>query len=291
MQQIPDYSHPDFAWTAPAKLNLFLHITGRREDGYHLLQTIFQFVEFGDKLFFEVTRDGKISLSPKLDGVDESENIIVKAAKLLQQKTGTPFGVNIELEKRIPMGGGLGGGSSNAATTLLALNKLWNIHFDKQQLMELGITLGADVPVFIYGQTAWAEGVGEKLKTVTAPESWYVIIFPRVNINTGTIFSSEELTRDKLPIRIRDFLDGTTENVFETIVSKRYPEVKEAINWLSQFSKTKLTGTGACIFASFETEQHAQEIAKQVPAKWQAFVTKGSNKTNIERFYWGVAKR
>ena len=291
MQQIPDYSHPDFAWTAPAKLNLFLHITGRREDGYHLLQTIFQFVEFGDKLFFEVTRDGKISLSPKLDGVDESENIIVKAAKLLQQKTGTPFGVNIELEKRIPMGGGLGGGSSNAATTLLALNKLWNIHFDKQQLMELGITLGADVPVFIYGQTAWAEGVGEKLKTVTAPESWYVIIFPRVNINTGTIFSSEELTRDKLPIRIRDFLDGTTENVFETIVSKRCPEVKEAINWLNQFSKTKLTGTGACIFASFETEQHAQEIAKQVPAKWQAFVTKGSNKTNIERFYWGVAKR
>ena len=286
-----DFHNPKFPWTAPAKLNLFLHITGRRADGYHLLQTIFQFMDFGDKLYFKPTNNGEISLSPAVEGVNNDDNIIIKAARLLQIKTASHFGADITLEKNIPMGGGLGGGSSDAATTLLALNKLWNTNLSKQELMSLGVTLGADVPVFIYGESAWAEGVGEKLTTVSPPEPWYLIIFPAININTGTIFSSKELTRDKLPIRIRDFLNGQTENVFEPVVCKRYPEVQEAINWLKQFSEARMTGTGACIFASFNTEQNAQEVASQVPDKWQTFVTKGSNKTDIEGFYWGVAKR
>ena len=287
----PDYSNPEFAWIAPAKLNLFLHITGRRDDGYHLLQTIFQFVDFGDKLYFTLRNNKEISLSPAIEGINNEDNIIVKAARLLQKRSSNKLGVDIKLEKNIPMGGGLGGGSSDAATTLLALNKLWDLNLNKQELMSLGVTLGADVPIFIYGESAWAEGVGEKLETVSVPEPWYLIIFPSVNINTGTIFSSKELTRDKLPIRIRDFLNGTTENVFETIVSQQYPEILEAINWLDQFSKARLTGTGACIFASFKTKHEAQNVANQVPDKWQAFVSKGSNKTDVEKFYWGIAKR
>ena len=291
MTNTPMWQNKDFAWPAPAKLNLFLHITGRRNDGYHLLQTVFQFVEFGDSLYFEPRDDGEIVLETALDDVIHDDNIIVKAAKALQIHDAKKSGVNIRLEKRIPMGGGLGGGSSDAATTLLALNKLWNINLDKQSLMSIGIGLGADVPVFIFGESAWAEGVGEQLEVVSPPENWFLIIFPSININTGAIFSSSELTRDKLPIKIRDFLNGATENVCEPVVSKLYPEVKNALGWLNQFAKARLTGTGACIFASFESEQEAHTVASQVPEKWHKYVAKGSNKTQIEKFYWGVAKR
>ena len=282
---------PSFAWPAPAKLNLFLHIVGKRDDGYHLLQTVFQFIDHGDSLYFETRPDNTINLDPPLASVNNDDNIIVKAAKALQIYGKCTQGVNIRLEKHLPMGGGLGGGSSDAATTLLALNKLWHIGLNKQELMDIGITLGADVPVFIYGHSAWAEGVGEQLEDVTPPENWYLVIFPNIHINTGTIFSSVELTRDKLPIKIRDFLNGSTENVCEPVVSALYPEVKEALTWLDKFSEAKLTGTGACIFASFESEQAAQKIAAQVPDKWQVFIAKGLNETHIEKSYWGVAKR
>ncbi len=284
------HKQPLFPWQAPAKLNLFLHITGQRDDGYHLLQTVFQFLDYGDTLYFEPRSDGVIEVLPALENVSNDDNIIVKAAKALQAHAGCSAGVNVRLKKRLPMGGGLGGGSSNAATTLLALNALWQTHLDKQSLMAIGLTLGADVPVFIYGHNAWAEGVGEKFTPINTPDSWYLVLFPNININTGTIFSSSQLTRDKLPIRIRDFLNGCTENVCEPVVTAHYPEVKEAINWLSQFSPAKLTGTGACIFASFESEQAANQVAQQAPEKWQTFVAKGLNETHIETFYWGVAK-
>ena len=284
-----NWQDPAFPWPAPAKLNLFLHITGRREDGYHLLQTLFHFIDLSDTLYFEISDDGNITLSPSVEGVPDEENIIIKAAKMLQTETGTQKGAKITLEKRLPMGGGLGGGSSDAATTLLALNKLWGLELGKSQLMKLGLKLGADVPIFIFGQTAWAEGVGESLSRVPKSQieekNWFLVIFPKINVNTGAIFSSSELTRDKLPIKIRDFLNGATENVFEPIVAKQYPEIQEALNWLNQFSNAKLTGTGACIFASFNTEQEAHEVAAQAPEKWQVFVAKGCYTTPIEKLY------
>ena len=278
-----------FPWPAPAKLNLFLHITGRREDGYHLLQTLFHFINLSDTLYFEITEENTISLSASIENVPDDENIIVKAARLLQKTTGTDKGAKITLEKRLPMGGGLGGGSSDAATTLLALNKLWELGLEKDELMSLGLELGADVPIFVFGHTAWAEGVGETLTKVTEeqinPENWFLVIFPKINVNTGAIFASSELTRDKDPIRIRDFLNGTTENVFEPLVAKQYPEIREALDWLNQFSDAKLTGTGACIFAQFKTEQEAREIAAQAPEKWQTFVARGCFTTPIEEIY------
>ena len=288
-----DWRKKDFPWLAPAKLNLFLHITGRREDGYHLLQTIFHFIDINDTLYFEITEDSSISLSPSIKDVPDDENIIVKAAKLLQKTSGTSKGAKITLEKRLPMGGGLGGGSSDAATTLLALNKLWNLGLEKSKLMALGLSLGADVPIFIFGQTAWAEGVGETLTNVPEEQirekNWFLVIFPKINVNTGAVFASSELTRDKDPIRIRDFLNGTTENVFEPVVAKQYPEIQEALSWLNQFSDARLTGTGACIFASFKTEQEAREIAalsnKEAPEKWQSFVAQGCFTTPVERIY------
>ncbi len=278
-----------FPWAAPAKLNLFLHIIGRRQDGYHLLQTLFHFIDIADTLYFDITKTSTISLSPAIDGIANENNIIVKAAKLLQATSATNQGANITLEKRLPMGGGLGGGSSDAATTLLALNKLWGLNLSKTELMSLGLTLGADVPIFIYGHTAWAEGVGETLSKVSKSEigekNWFFVLFPKKNVNTGTIFSSSELTRDKDPIRIRDFLNGSTENVFEPIVAKLYPEIREALNWLNQFGDAKLTGTGACIFARFNTAQEAHAVAAQAPEKWQTFVAQGCFTTPIEELY------
>jgi len=285
----PAWRNPTFPWPAPAKLNLFLHITGRREDGYHLLQTLFHFIDISDTLYFEITDDKNISISPAIEGIPDEENIIVKAARLLQKTTGTNKGTKISLKKCLPMGGGLGGGSSDAATTLLALNKLWDLNLEKSVLMSLGLSLGADVPIFIYGQTAWAEGVGETLTNLPheqiSQKNWYLILFPKINVNTGAIFASSELTRDKLPIKIRDFLNGTTENVFEPVVAEQYPEIREALNWLKPFSDAKLTGTGACIFANFKTEQEAREVAAQTPDKWQAFVAQGCFTTPIEALY------
>lgn len=261
---------------APAKLNLFLHITGRRPDGYHELQTVFQFLDYCDELDFSVRDDGNIHCQTNTDLADE-DNLIVKAATLLQQHTQTSLGANIELRKKIPIGGGLGGGSSNAATTLLALNELWALGLSPENLQQLGIQLGADVPIFIYGQSAWAEGVGEKLQPVTLSEDWFLVIHPNCHVSTGEIFSDKLLTRNKPLITMSHFLAGYGSNVCESVVCRLYPEIKEALDWLNQFNPAKMTGTGACIFTQCKTQEQAQQILEQLPSKWQGFVTQGKN--------------
>ncbi|MCV6638016.1 4-(cytidine 5'-diphospho)-2-C-methyl-D-erythritol kinase [Candidatus Albibeggiatoa sp. nov. NOAA] len=265
-------------WLAPAKLNLFLHITGRRPDGYHELQTIFQFLDYCDELDFSVRDDSEIHCQTNTD-LASDDNLIVKAAKLLQQHTQTTLGANIQLRKKIPMGGGLGGGSSNAATTLLALNELWELGLSQDTLQQLGVQLGADVPIFIYGQSAWAEGIGERLEPVTLSEDWFLVIHPNCHVPTGEIFSNKLLTRDKPLITIAHFLAGNSENVCETVVCQLYPEVKEALDWLNQFNPARMTGTGACIFTQCKTQEQAQHILAKLPSKWQGFVSQGRNRS------------
>ncbi len=264
-------------WPAPAKLNLFLHITGRRDDGYHLLQTVFQFLDYGDTLHFTPRNDGQIHRVSALPGVDETQDLTVRAAQLLKQASGCDKGVDIEVEKRLPMGGGLGGGSSDAATTLVALNHLWQLGRTTDQLAELGLQLGADVPVFVHGHAAWAEGVGEQLTPVEPPEPWYLVLIPEVTVSTAEIFAAPELTRDTPAIKIRDFLAGGGINVCQAVVAKRYPAVAESLEWLSQYGTATMTGTGACIFAAFESHQQADAILAKLPEKWRGFVAKGLN--------------
>jgi len=269
------------AWPAPAKLNLFLHITGRREDGYHLLQTVFQFLDYGDNLSFKTTDDGRIRLLTPLSGVPADEDLTVRAAKLLQHESKCSLGVDIQINKQLPMGGGLGGGSSDAATTLVALNRLWETGLSVEHLAELGLQLGADIPVFVRGQAAWAEGVGEKLTPVTLPEPWFLVLIPPVHVATGKIFDAPELTRDSHSITIRDFLGGQGENVCQPLVAKRYPAVAEALDWLGQYAKAMMTGTGACVFAAFEAETEARKIFEKRPDGWQGFVAKGLNRSPL----------
>ena len=265
------------AWPAPAKINLFLHITGQRDDSYHLLQTAFQFLDYGDVLQFGVHDNPSISLSTAIDGVDDEDNLIIRAARALQASANIQQGVNITIEKRLPIGGGLGGGSSNAATTLLALNQLWQCHLSKTELAQLGLTLGADVPIFLHGEAAWAEGVGEQLSPISPPEPWYAVIAPDCHVSTAEVFSSQELTRDCEPITISRFLSGEGRNICEDVVTKHYPQVSEALSWLSQFGKARMTGTGACIFVSFDSRAQAQQVITAIPAHWQGFVAKGCN--------------
>jgi 4-diphosphocytidyl-2-C-methyl-D-erythritol kinase len=268
-------------WPAPAKLNLFLHITGRRADGYHLLQTVFQFLDFGDELNFTVRNDGAIHRLTDLKGVPEQEDLVVRAALLLQEKTACPMGVDIEVIKRLPMGGGLGGGSSDAATTLVALNELWRTGLSLDKLADIGLSLGADVPVFVHGYAAWAEGVGEVLKPVHPPEPWYVVLIPPVLVATAAVFGASELTRNSPPITICDFLSGMGTNVCEPVVRERYPDVAQVIDWLGSFSPSRMTGTGACVFASFNDRPAAQAVLDQAPEEWRGFVARGRNRSPL----------
>lgn len=273
------------AWPAPAKINLFLHITGRRADGYHLLQTAFQFLEICDELDFELRADGRIGRRIELPGVPEEQDICVKAARLLKATTGVNAGVDLYIRKRIPMGGGLGGGSSDAATTLWALNRLWNTGLNVDQLASLGLRLGADVPVFVRGRAAWAEGVGEVLEPVELPEPWYLLIAPPVHVSTAVVFNAPNLTRNCPPLKIRDLLAGAGENVCEPVVRALFPEVAQALDWLAQYTPPRMTGTGACIFGRFDTKTAAENVLKQfhddMPAPWQAFVAKGLNRSPL----------
>ena len=270
-------------WPAPAKLNLFLHITGRRQDGYHELQTLFQFLDYSDRLGFRLRGDGEIVRRTELTDVSPAADLTVRAAMLLKQISGCEQGADIFIEKRLPMGGGLGGGSSDAATTLVALNSLWGLGFDMAQLSQLGLRLGADVPVFIFGKSAWAEGVGEHLTEVELPPAWYVVIYPRQNVATAELFAAPELTRDARPIKIRDYFAGRAINVFEPLVRRRYPEVDAALKWLSERAQSpaKLTGTGSCVFAVFADPQAAQSVMQEVPEKWQAFYAQGLNRSPL----------
>ncbi|MGD2117839.1 MAG: 4-(cytidine 5'-diphospho)-2-C-methyl-D-erythritol kinase [Chromatiales bacterium] len=271
----------ELALPAPAKLNLMLHIVGQRADGYHLLQTVFQFLDYGDELTFRLTQDGRISRSATQHAVPPEQDLIVRAASVLQDKAGTGQGVQIHIDKRLPMGGGLGGGSSDAATTLLALNKLWQLEFSTDELAQLGLSLGADVPVFVRGHAAWAEGVGEQLQPVDLPEPWFVVIAPGCAVSTAEIFSDSDLTRNSPLTTIADFLEHGGHNDCEPVVRRRYPQIAQLMDWLQQFAQPRLTGTGACIFASFANESDARKVQQQTPQGCQAFVARGCNRSPL----------
>lgn len=273
---------------APAKLNLMLHITGRRPDGYHNLQTVFQFLEYGDTLSFHVREDDQLTLEPAVDGVPFEDNLIVRAARMLQQKSGKKTGADIRLKKILPMGGGLGGGSSDAATTLLALNNLWQLNLSVDELATMGLKLGADVPVFVRGTAAFAEGVGEILTPMPElEERWFVVVCPQVHVNTAKIFSHEGLTRNTPPINIRTALRQGGRNDCQQIVTMLYPEIGKALNLLNKFSHAKMTGTGACIFSSFGSETEAISVSEQLPAEYVAFVAKGANQSPAHKVLFG----
>lgn len=262
---------------APAKLNLFLHITGRRKDGYHLLQTLFQFLDYGDTLHFTPRDDGEIRLTSELPGVAAEDNLIVRAARSLQQASGTRLGADIRLDKRLPMGGGIGGGSSDAATTLLGLDRLWNTRLGEDRLAELGLQLGADVPVFVRGRAAWAEGVGEQLTPVEVDEPWYLVVAPACQVSTAEIFSDERLTRDTPAITLAAFREHGGRNDCLPVVTARYPEIRNTLILLNKFCEAKMTGTGSCLFGAFPNEREADKVRARLPATLKAFVARGCN--------------
>ena len=275
-------SHFAQPWPAPAKLNLFLHITGRRSDGYHELQTLFQFLDYGDSLWFEPDSQGKIRRIEGNEAIPEADDLVLKAARLLANETACRQGVSIRIQKRLPTGGGVGGGSSDAATTLVALNRLWGTGLDQAQLISLGLTLGADVPVFIRGVASWAEGIGDQLTPAVEmgyipDENWFIVLFPGVCVSTAKIFTHPELTRDGPRITIADFVSGQGENHLQTIVMQMYPEVAEAVNWLSRHRPAHMTGSGACVFAACPSQLEAQAILEELPPAWSGFVARGCN--------------
>ncbi|MGL5007813.1 MAG: 4-(cytidine 5'-diphospho)-2-C-methyl-D-erythritol kinase [Plesiomonas sp.] len=268
---------PRLQCLSPAKLNLFLYINGQRADGYHDLQTLFQFLDYGDTLWFSCRNDGQIHLTPAIDSVPHEDNLIVRAARLLQQHTSCTLGANIELQKILPMGGGLGGGSSNAATTLVALNSLWKTGCSRSVLEQLGLQLGADVPVFVHGHAAFAEGVGEQLSDCSPEEKWYVVIHPQISIPTATIFSDPDLPRNTPKRDLNTLMSSPYENDCENVARKRFREVEHLISWLLQYAPTRLTGTGACVFAECDSEAKARNILNIAPEGLHGFVAKGMN--------------
>jgi 4-diphosphocytidyl-2-C-methyl-D-erythritol kinase len=269
-------------WPAPAKLNLFLHIIGRRADGYHLLQTAFQFLDFGDELRFRLNDDGSITRAGVLDGVPPDADLSLRAACLLKQASGCPSGVEITLTKRLPMGGGLGGGSSDAATTLLALNRLWDIQMPTAELASLGLTLGADVPVFIRGQAAWAEGIGEQLTPVDLPEPWYAVVAPPVQVSTAEIFGefarNRALTPYTPPRTIRDLREGQLGNDLEPLVRKRYPDVEHAFGLVAPYGRPRMTGSGGCVYVDVVNAEMGGKLVSSLPAGFTGFVARGMNR-------------
>ncbi|MBK8743371.1 MAG: 4-(cytidine 5'-diphospho)-2-C-methyl-D-erythritol kinase [Propionivibrio sp.] len=260
---------------APAKLNLFLHVIGRRDDGYHLLQTLFRFVDHGDSLRFTPRRDGAIHLTSPLPGVPIDSDLTVRAARLLQAESGCAHGVDIHLVKRLPMGGGLGGGSSDAATVLLALNHLWQLGLSRLRLQEIGLQLGADVPVFIFGENAFAEGLGEALQPVDVPPAWYVVLEPPVLVPTATIFGAPELERNTAPIRVIDWKPGVGKNDLEPVTAARYPAVAEHLRWLSAFGEARMTGSGACVFSVWQQREDAQAVIEHLPEHMRGWIAVG----------------
>ena len=269
--------------SAPPKVNLFLHITGQRDDGYHNLQTLFQLLDGGDQLTFNTTNNAELSLWPQIEGVAEQDNLIIRAARALQQQTGCTQGCSIELHKRLPMGAGLGGGSSNAATTLLALNNLWNCNLSIAELAKLGACLGADVPVFIEGRSAFAEGIGDQLTPIDIAESWYLVITPPCKVSTAEIFSHPQLTRHSPPIKIRALLEEQFRNDCQAVVEKLYPPVKQVVEWLENHGKPMMTGTGASVFCRWETRADADRVLAQVPQHWSAFTARGVNHSPVHK--------
>lgn len=283
----------DLRVPSPAKINLFLHVNGRRSDGYHLIQTAFQFVDLVDYLTFQVRPDAAIAVHTDLIDVAMEDNLIYKAAKLLQDYGNVKLGIDITLEKHIPIGGGLGGGSSNAATTLLILNLLWDLKLTLSELLHLGVKLGADVPIFLYGQAAFAEGIGDQLRPIELNESWLLLIVPPCSVNTGKIFSDSQLTRTTPRLTIAEFLESGGHNDCEPVAQKHFPEIAKALKWLENYSSAKMTGSGSCVFAAFENEETAVNISKEIPESFKGFVVKGLNTSPLHSVInknWGVAK-
>ncbi len=266
------------AYPAPAKLNLFLHVVGRRADGYHLLQSVFRLIDRADTVHLELRDDGRVVREGDLPGVAEDDDLTVRAARLLQTYAPEGAGVSIRLEKILPLGGGLGGGSSDAATVLLALNRLWQLDLSRETLQKLALQLGADVPVFVFGQTAFAEGVGEILHPVNAPAAWYVVLMPPVQVPTAAIFAAPELTRNTAALKIAPFSAGMGRNDLQPVVVSRYPEVARHLEWLGQFGDARMTGSGACVFGSFGSEDAAWRVLRQLPETMQGFVAQGLDK-------------
>lgn len=270
-------------WPAPAKLNLFLHITGRREDGYHQLQTVFQFLDLHDDIELRVNASGDIRAIHQYPGFEPDDDLTVRAARLLQSVSGCRQGADIKLLKNLPVGGGIGGGSSDAATVLLVLNRLWETGLGLQELADLGLQLGADVPVFVHGHACWAEGVGEQFQPVDLAEPYYLLVYPKVHVSTGQIFAARELTRNSRPIKIADFLAGSARNDCEVTVRQLVPEVDRAMTWLDRFAPARLTGTGSCIYAEFVAKAEADEAAAAMTGDWQAWVTRGNNRSLLHQ--------
>ena len=268
---------------APAKLNLMLHITGRRADGYHLLQTVFQFIDLLDWLDFELLADGSIRRDHGNTAVPAEQDILLAAARLLQERYAVSKGVSIRIDKRIPIGGGLGGGSSDAASCLLALNQLWELGLSLSQLAEIGLELGADVPVFVHGRAAWASGVGEVLQPIDIAESIYLVVDPKIHVSTAEIFADQELTRNCDPITIRAFLRGVGTNVCEPVVRKLHPQVGEAIDWLNQFGVARMSGSGACVFAEVDSLAQAETVKSQLPEHWAGYVASAMNRSPLHQ--------
>ena len=262
-------------WQAPAKLNLFLHVVGRRPDGYHELQTVFQLIDLCDAIGITVREDGRIERLEGPADVPPESDLAVRAARALQQATDVRLGASLRIRKRIPTGGGLGGGSSDAATVLLALNRLWNCHMSNAELAALGLKLGADVPIFVHGASAWAQGVGEELTPIELPPRWYVVIHPGVSVTTRDVFQAPELTRNSPLITIRTFFESGGRNDCEPVVRARYPEVDAALTWLARFGPAHLTGTGSCVFSICGSAAEAERLAGQVPGRWRSFVARG----------------
>lgn len=284
-------------WPSPAKLNLFLYITGQRADGYHTLQTLFQFVDYGDTISIEPRQDGQICLLTPVDGVAHDDNLIVRAARLLMKTASSSgrlpagSGADIRIDKRLPMGGGLGGGSSNAATVLVALNHLWQCGLSVDELAALGLTLGADVPVFVRGHAAFAEGVGERLQPVQLSEPWFLVAVPQVFVSTAEVFNDPELTRNTPAIKVRSLLAGGGHNDCQPVVEKRYAEVRNALILLNKFVPAKLTGTGSCVFGSFPSRDEADKVRRQLPATLPSFVAQGRNISMLHRKLQALAKK
>lgn len=269
------------SWPAPAKINLFLHVVGRRPDGYHLLQTVFQFLSAGDDIDLAIRPDGDIRRLNALEGVPPDQDLVVRAARLLQSATGSSLGADIFVHKHLPLGGGLGGGSSNAATVLVGLNTLWKTGLSRDELAGLGLRLGADVPVFVHGQAAWAEGVGEQLTPIAVPERWYLVIHPGCQVPTAAVFADPELTRNTPVSTIHRLSLAACHNDCEPVTRRLFPEVGRALDWLAAFAPARMSGTGACIFAPFGSMAEAMAVASQVRAGWTAFVAAGRNRSPL----------
>lgn len=275
-------------YPSPAKINLFLHVVGRRPDGYHLLQTAFQFISLCDWLELESRPDGQVVRITDVSGVPPETDLTVRAALALRAATGSSAGVNIRIEKTIPMGGGLGGGSSNAATVLVVLNRLWGLGLDRPALARIGLALGADVPVFVHGHAAWGEGVGEALTPINPPEAWYALLRPDCPISTAAVFNDPQLTRNTPLMTIADFAGNQTHNDCEAVVRRHYPAVAEALDWLGTLGKARLTGTGSCVYAAYDAESSATRVAEAARARgWQAWSVRGLNRSPLYEHWPG----